>query len=420
MTAPLELSTSATSARAQGSPRRSRSGARASLGGLALVAIGAVTTAGGLFADPARAWLNFLVDGFAFLSLGVGALFFISTQRLAGARWSAPLRRIAEAFMLTLPVAAGLMLVLGAGFSAIYPWAGGGNFGAAHEAVAAGRTTYLEPWFVVLRMAVVLALWCCFALRFRAISRRGDQDRAAGLDAHRRLDRLCAWFLPLFAFTFTAAAYDWIVSLEPKWFSTMFAVYVFAGAFAQSIAAITLVAALLHRRSAFTAAGAPLARAQLHDLGKMLFAFSTFWAYIWVCQYLLIWYGDLPEEVSYYVRRTSPPWLPWFLLNFALCWAIPFFTLLPVAAKRSARTLLFVSGVVLLGHWLDLYLMVMPSQWRAPRLGWIEVGMAAGFAGLFALLAGRALRRAPLLPPHDPLLPTPRGAPSTAAAGGPL
>jgi hypothetical protein len=282
---------------------------------VALVVGGLTAAAIGVALEPARTWQNLLVDAFYALTVGVAALFFFATQRLANARWSAPLRRIAEALMLTLPAAALLLLALGFGFPSLYSWVhpheAASHVAAGHAAVTVdpGRDTYLSPLFVYLRMGGVLLLWCFFALRVRAVSRAGDADRQAGLRAHARLGRLAAVFTPLFAFTFTAAAYDWIVSLDPEWFSTMFAVYVFAGAFAQGLAAIALAAALLHRRGDFARAGGKLRADQLHDLGKMLFAFCTFWAYIWVCQYLLIWYGNIPEEVTYYLRRTSEAWL---------------------------------------------------------------------------------------------------------------
>ncbi len=395
---------------------------------MALVAAGAVAAAIGLVMSPSRTWLNLLVNGFYALTLGVAAMFFFSTQRLANARWSAPLRRIVEALALTLPAAAILLLVLSFGATSVYSWAdghgaaGGHGAAAAHDAAAAhgathathapvhahivdpGRDTYLSPMFVYLRMAAVLLIWCFFAWRLRVISRAGDRDSAAGMATHRRLGKLSAIFTPLFAFTFTAAAYDWIISLDPDWFSTMFAVYVFAGAFVQGIAAITLAAAVLHRRGSFTAAGRSLRVDQLHDLGKMLFAFSTFWAYIWVCQYLLIWYGNIPEEVTYYLRRTCDAWLPLFLVNFAINWAVPFFALLPVAAKRDPKRLITIASLVLFGHWLDLYLMVFPSRHGEPSLGALELAMFAGTAALLYLIFRRGLGRAPLLPPYDPLL----------------
>jgi hypothetical protein len=136
----------------------------------------------------------------------------------------------------------------------------------------------------------------------------------------------------------------------------------------------------------------------------MLLAFSTFWGYIWVCQYLLIWYGNIPEEVTYYLVRSSGPWLPVFLGGFVISWIIPFFTLLPRNNKRSWRVMAAMSVLVLLGRWLDLYIMVMPSKWQSPRFGILELAMAAGTGGLIYLVFIRGLSRAPLISPHDPVL----------------
>jgi hypothetical protein len=373
---------------------------------LALVAVGAAGALYGLASAPERTWLNLLVDSFYALTLGVSAIFFFATQRLTGARWSAALRRIPEAYMLTLPVAAVLLLALSFGHSAIYPWAAPG--GLVHEAAIGGKATYLVPGFVHARMAAVLIVWIGFALLIRRVSLGQDADPQRGYNnpgrsirGHQRLNRLAAVFAPVFALTFTMASYDWIISLEPEWFSTMFAVHVFAGAFVQGIAAVTLAAVVLKRRGVLQdEVGGP----QLHDLGKMLFAFSTFWAYIWVCQYLLIWYGNIPEEVTYYLRRTSGAWLPLFLANLMINWVIPFCVLLPVRAKHSPRVLAVVSVLFLLGHWLDLYLMVMPPSWAAPQFGLIELSIAAGCAALLYLFFVRGLARAPLVPTNDPVL----------------
>jgi hypothetical protein len=136
----------------------------------------------------------------------------------------------------------------------------------------------------------------------------------------------------------------------------------------------------------------------------MLLAFSTFWGYIWVCQYLLIWYGNIPEEVTYFLVRSSAPWLPVFLAGFVISWIVPFFTLLPRNNKRSLKVMLVMCIWILVGRWLDLYIMIMPSHWDAPHFGLIEIGMAAGVTGLIYLLFIRGLARAPLVPPHDPVL----------------
>lgn len=363
-----------------------------------LVVIGVAAAVYGLAAEPARTWHTLLVDFFYVLSLGVSAIFFFSTQRLTSARWSVALRRVPEAYMALLPAAAGLMVLLSFGFEALYPWAD--PHGLTHHAATGGKPTYLAPGFVAARMGIVLVLWIAFAARIRSVSLAQDASAIGAGLGHTRLNRLGGLFAPLFALTFTIAAYDWIISLEPEWFSTMFSVYVFAGAFVQGIAAITLLTVLLMRRGLLREAG----QKQLHDLGKMLFAFTTFWAYIWVCQYLLIWYGNIPEESIYYLRRTNGSWLPLFLLNLVVNWIVPFCALLSVRAKTNPRLLLGVSGLLLIGHWLDLYIMVVPSKWEAPQIGLIEIGTAAGCAGLIYLVVLRALTRAPLVPVNDLVL----------------
>ncbi|HEX4420452.1 MAG TPA: hypothetical protein VH165_21200 [Kofleriaceae bacterium] len=383
---------------------------------LALVAIGAVALVIGLVVAPDRTWMNLLVDGFYVLSLGVSAMFFITTQRLSSARWSAAIRRIPEAFTRVLPAAAVLMAILAFGFQALYPWTH--PHPIEHEAggIVAGRESYLTPAFVYARMAIIVGLWLVFAWRFRKTSADADASREAGLLGHVRLNRLAALFAPLFALSFTAAAYDWLVSLDPKWFSTMFAVYVFAGSFAQGIAAIALATVVLKKRGAFGPGGKQIGDEPVHTLGTMLLAFCTFWAYIWVCQYLLIWYGNIPEEVTYYIVRSSAPWLPLFLGSFLINWVIPFFTLLPRTSKRSLRVMKAMCILVLCGRWLDLYIMVMPSKWDAPHVGPLELAMAAGTGGLIYLIFIRGLSRLPLVPPHEPVTAARNG--HAAHAGG--
>lgn len=371
---------------------------------IALCAVGALGLVIGLIAAPTRTWMNLLVDGFYVMSIGVSAIFFFATQRLSSARWSKSIRRIPEAFMQVMPAAVVLMVVLAFGFRSLYPWMDQSSLHEEGLSFTPGREIYLNTVFVYVRMAVILAVWTFFALRIRKISVAGDTDPAAGMRAHRQLNRYAGVFAPVFALTIAMAAYDWIISLDPKWFSTMFSVYVFAGCFVQGIAGIGLTTVLLKKRGAFGTAGSQVTMEPVHTLGTMLLAFCTFWAYIWVCQYLLIWYGNIPEEVTYYLRRSSAPWLPLFLISFVINWIIPFFVLLPRANKRNYRIMAGICILVLFGRWLDLYIMVMPQQWDSPKVGPIEVAMAAGAVGVIWLLVVRALSRAPLVPPHDPSL----------------
>jgi hypothetical protein len=367
---------------------------------LAMIAVGILSAALGLALAPERIWPTLLLDGFYLLSLGVSALVFITSQRLTGARWSASLRRVPEALAAILPVAALLMLALAFGSEKIFPWSRPGAF--AHEP-GSGRAMYLQPAFVWARMVAVLMVWNLFGWRFRQLSLL--QDRAPGIVHHRRLNRLAAAFAVMFAVSFTVAAYDWLLALDLRWASTMFAVYVFAGTFVQGIAAVTLAVVWLDRRGLVKAADS-----QLHDLGKMLFAFSTFWAYIWTCQYLLVWYGNLPEEVGHYLIRTRWPWLPTFALNLAMGWMVPFILLLSARAKRTPAVLATASLLLLVGHWLDLYLLIMPAVAAAPTLGPLEVAIGAAHVALAVLIFLRALHRAPLVPLGDPVLLAEKGA----------
>jgi hypothetical protein len=364
---------------------------------LLAVALAVAVAAWGLHAAPQRTWANLLVDGFYVLSLAVSAMFFIATQRLSGARWSAGLRRVPEAFMLALPVAAALVLVLYFGREWLFPWSRPGAF--AHAPAIAGKVTYLRAPFVFTRMAAAVLSWILFAWLFRRTSLAQDREPSSSLAHHQRLNQYSAAFVVVFAISFTTSAYDWLISLDPEWFSTMFAVYVFAGTFVQGIAAVALATIVLKERRMLD-----VGEQQLHDLGKMVFAFATFWAYIWVCQYLLVWYGNIPDEVTHYLRRTRGPWLFLFALNFFVNWVVPFAVLLPARAKANARVLKAMSVLLLGGRWLDLYLLVMPSMSTAPSIGVPEIAIAAGYGALLYLVFVHALAKAPLAPVHDPAM----------------
>ena len=374
-------------------PRRSR------IVSSCLVILGAGIAIYGLRSAPDRTWPNLLLGGFYVTSLALSAMFFFATQRLTGARWSANLRRIPEAFALALPVFTVLMLALYFGRQFIYPWSRPSVF--AHAPSIAGKAHYLKPVWVFGRMALALLSWSFFALLFRKTSLDQDRNPDSSLVLHHRLTRYTVWFVFVFALTFTWSCFDWLVSLNPEWFTTMFAVYVFAGTFVQGIAAVTLAAVLLRQRGFLRKT---IRDDQLHDLGKMLFAFTTFWAYIWLCQYLLIWYGNLPEEVSYYFKSTNGPWLYLFALNLTVNWIIPFIVLLSARAKRMPKILAMMSVLLLCGHWLDLYLLIMPAVWSVPRIGVFEIFITTGCLALLYLIFIHGLARAPLVPLNDPVL----------------
>jgi len=366
---------------------------------LGFFALGVLVAIYGLVSEPARTWPNLLIDGFYVTTLTLAPLFFLVTQRLTNARWSAGLRRVPEALMAGLPIACVLLLIVWVGRETLYPWARPGAF--AHEPAVAGKVTYLAAPWIYVRPVVSMVLWCVFAFLFRRASLAQDGNPGLALPVHNRLNRYAVFFLIIFAFSLTFSAYDWLISLDPSWFSTMFGVYVFAGTFVQGIAAVTLMTVLLRERGYLRGVAGDK---QLHDLGKMLFAFSTFWGYIWTCQYLLIWYSNIPEEVTHYLPRTSGWWALLFALNFLMNFVAPFTVLLSAKAKTTTRTLKIITGVVLVGHWLDLYLIVMPAVRPEPKIGVIEIFTAVGWVALFYAIFARQIGRAPLVPVNDPVL----------------
>jgi hypothetical protein len=366
-----------------------------------LAAVGVAAAAVGLLAERERTWAALLVNDVYFLALALAAVVFLAIHYLAGAGWWVVLRRLPEALAAYLPVGAALLLLLYFGREVLWPWS---RPEAAADPLIAAKAAYLNTPFFFLRMVAFLALWCLFArlLRRASLAQDGEGGGAGGgMRAHRRMVRLSGLFLPLFAVTFSLASFDWLMSLDPHWYSTIFAVYLFAGALLQGVAAITLGAVLLRDRTDF---GEAIGAAHLHDLGKLLFGFAIFWAYIWVCQYLLIWYSNLPEEVTFYLARTRGSWAPAFFLVPVLQWAVPFFVLMSRNAKRRPRTLFWVAATVLAGRWLDLWVLVGPEVVGAPCLGVLELLLTAGSAGLFLAVTLRALHGAPLLARRDPYL----------------
>jgi hypothetical protein len=363
-------------------------GALALLGGVALLA--------GFVLESERTWVYLLLVGNYLIGLGLGGLVLIALHYLTGARWSLPVRRVEEALTAILPVAAlGLALVFICRPS-LYSWS-----------VSASPTALESSWqhfwlnrpFFLIRSVIYLALWLALAAAMVRNSRRQDSSDDPTPTANNM--RLSALFLVVFGLTCWLASNDWIMSLEPKWSSTIFGIYNFASLFLSAIAAVTLFVIWLWRSG-------PLRNVvnenHVHDLGTLLFAFSSFWMYIWFCQYLLIWYVNNPEETTYLLARWHGSWPAFLLFDIALNWAIPFVVLLFRSAKRSPLILGTVAGCVLVGRWVDLSLMILPSQgdWlSSPRL--FEVGFLLGTVGLCALVVFWRLGRAPLVPLHEPI-----------------
>ena len=363
-----------------------------------LMALGLIGMAFGFVKDPARTWANLLVNNLYFLSLALAGLFFIAVTRLTVGAWATGLKRIPEAMMTFLPWSGLLMLLLFFGRHSLYHWSDPEVM--AHDPILAGKHAWLNTPFFFVRMALIIGAWSFFAIRLRRISLEQDHVVNA-VSKHQEMYRWSAIFIPVFAVTYSLASFDWVMSIEPHWFSTIFAIYNFSGLFMHGVAFIALVVILLREQGYLEGV---VNENHLHDLAKLILAFSIFWVSMWVNQYMLIWYTNIPEEIAYYVVRTDRDWNWLFVFNVVFNWGVPFLILLPRASKRSPGVLKRVCILMLVGHWIDLYLMVAPNVVRSRHIGFIEISMAFGYGALFCWLTARALGKAPLVAMNDPYL----------------
>ena len=359
--------------------------------------VGALVLACGAAFAPLRTWSNLLVGTYFLLTIALGGALFVALTHVCGAGWHVAFRRVPEALAKILPIAGvAMFIVLGARMNA-YGW----HSGSADAGSFWFKQLWLTPAFWLARAAVYLVVWVFLSNRLIAHSRRQDESGDPTLIPVGT--RLSALFLAVYAATFSLASIDWLMALEPLWFSTIWGVYNFAGMIQATLAAIIILGLFLR------SPGGPLHGIfndeHLHDLGKLLLGFSCFWMYIWFSQYMLIWYSNIPEETFYFIDRARGPWGPVVLLCIILNWVVPFFVLLPRPAKRSAGVMMKVAVVVLIGRWVDLYLMVFPSTvGSSPVFGVWEVAGIGCLLATGALLALRAFDAPSQAPNRNPYL----------------
>ncbi len=365
----------------------------ASLGVISIGLAGILSTA-----DFRHFLFSYLVAFLFYLSLGLGTLFFVLLHHTAGATWSVILRRVAENIASLVPVFLLLVVPLLLGMSHIFDWTNP-EYVAEHHAVA-HKASYLNRTFLVVRTVVGLGVLGAIALWFRRTSVRQDSD--GDVRWTRVMQKVSPPCLVVFAFTTTSLAFDWIMSLEPKWFSTMFGVYYFSGAVLSSLALLAVATFILRNTRPLNTM---LTEEHLHNLGKLLFAFVCFWAYIAFSQYLLIWYANLPEETFWYGERLTGSWYSVSILLAVGHFVVPFFFLLGRRTKRAPTTLVLGAIWVLVMHYLDIYWLVMPSMHEGgARLSLLDGATVLGLGGvLLGVLIGQ-MRRAASVPVRDPYL----------------
>lgn len=351
-----------------------------------------------------RLYANLWINNLYFLGIALLGVFFVAIQYAAQAGWSAPIKRIPEAFGYWLPIAGVLFLaVFFLGGHDIFHWTHDYLYDQndpRYDAIIDGKRAYLNTGFFLARMVAYFVLWFLMFKWMRNISLKEDLE--GGSQHYFKLRTVSAFFIIIFAVTSSTMAWDWVLSIDTHWFSTMFGWYVFASMWVSALAAIALVVALLKERGYLKEVNSN----HIHDLGKFVFAFSVFWAYIWFSQFMLIYYSNIPEETVYFVERISSDYYsPVFFMNLGLNFILPFLLFMTRESKRQLVFLKLVSIIVLVGHWFDFYLMVTPGTLQENGgFGLLEIGLMMIYGAVFVFVFLTNLAKAPLVAQNHPLM----------------
>ncbi|HYR46505.1 MAG TPA: hypothetical protein VER78_05825 [Thermoanaerobaculia bacterium] len=368
------------------------------VGLIALAACGA-----GWYMAPDAFFRAYLFGYIFFAGLTLGCLAIVMLQHLTGGAWGIPIRRILESGTRTLPLVALLFLPIAFGVRRLYPWARPED--VAKDALLQAKEAYLNVPFFLARAAFYFAVWILFAWFLNRWSLEQDQGGRPALT--RRLQMLSAAGLVAYGLTMTFASIDWVMSLEPRWFSTMYGVMTIAGQALNALAFVTAALVLMSGQKPFAGF---VRTSHYHDLGKLLLASVMFWCYVAFAQYLIIWAGNLPEEIPWYLRRLSGGW-GWIGAALVLFhFALPFLLLLPEGANRESRILAGVAGLVVLMRFVDVYWLVRPVFTQASaaaastrfQVHWLDLAAPIGIGGVWLAVFLWQLEEHPLLPARDP------------------
>lgn len=374
--------------------------------GLASFFIGLATSHGH---TGQRLWANLLVNGFFFFGISLASLFFLALQYVSEMAWGVTTQRVFQAMMSFMPFSAvSLLLVFLGGtmhWNHIYHWMAEGVTDPSSEhydAIIAGKSGYLNQAFFWGRTIVYFLVWMYFANWFRKKSIEEDQLTIAKGEAtpmYKKAIIMGVLFISFFAYTSSSASWDWIMSIDVHWFSTMFGWYAFSGMWISSIIFSLLLVLYLKSQGYLKEVN----DSHIHDLGKWMFAISMLWSYLWFSQFMLIWYSNIPEEVTYYLERFHDYkflYIGTFLTNFIL----PFFVIMSRDAKRNPVFLVPVALIIFFTHWLDVLTMVLPGTMHDHgQLGAVEIGMFLTFLGFFIMVTLRSLTKASLMPKNHPM-----------------
>jgi len=368
--------------------------------GIVIFVVGTILSLLAFFVDQERAIFNYLVTYMMIVSIGLGSLFLIGLEYIAGADWSTPIRRIPEFFAMLLPVLFVLVIPILVFNHDLFHWAH--KEAVADDKILQGKAPYLNVTFFIVRTFVFIGLWSLFYFVMTRNSRKQDETKDQTLT--KKNIRLGAIFIPVFALSITFTAVDLMMSLEPHWFSTIYGVYYFAGTVVASLAAITIAVILLKEKGYF---GSWMTNDHLFSLGALLFAFVNFWAYIAFSQFMLIWYADLPEETFWYLIRWEGGWVFISILLIVVHFFVPYFALLTQPSKMNPKVLKFIAVWLLFAHLLDMFWLIMPNMGSMKSgyvFSWIDLVFPIAGTGLVILVFAFAAKKANLIPIGDPKL----------------
>jgi hypothetical protein len=352
----------------------------------------------GWFADAQQFSFSYLTAFVFWLSIALGGLFLTILHNLVGAVWSVVIRRLFETLASLLPLMILFFLPILFGMHELYDWSH--PDAVAGDALLHEKTAYLNVPFFVIRAALFFIAWALFSRFYYRNSIENDRTGDSALIARAR--KLSPVAVIVFALTLTFASFDWLMSLDAHWYSTIYGVYYFSGCMVALLSTLTLLVLYFDKTGPLKGL---ISIEHYHDLGKLLFTFTVFWAYIAFSQYFLIWYANIPEETVWFAHHWVGSWKTVTLLLVAGHFVIPFFLLIVRAVKRSNLALLIMSFWLLLMHWLDMYWLVMPNlHHQNAHFSWMDAAAMAGIGGIFVRVFYGRLTKHSLIPYNDPKL----------------
>ncbi|MFL5774155.1 MAG: quinol:cytochrome C oxidoreductase [Flavisolibacter sp.] len=358
--------------------------------------------------ENARFWAALLHNSVFFLLVTNAVMFFLCALTLAWGSWQLSFRRVTEAISVCVPVLGVitfviLMVLVFGGNHTLYHWTD--DHHVSEDPVLSHKSGFLDKTFFTIWSIITIVGWSLLGWKMRLLSRKTDERRLTVQEGKRYMWDRTVWsalYIVLFALTvMSSIPWLWLMSLDAHWYSTMYSWYTFASSFVSGVALITLFVVFLKNLGylEFTT------KEHLHDLGKFQFAFSIFWTYLWFSQFMLIWYANIPEETIYFKVRMHGAYRGIFFLNLIINFVAPLLILMTRNSKRNYGTLTMMSVLILFGHWLDFYQMVMPaaSKDHVPFM-LLDFGIGIGFVGLVMFITAKALARWPLIAINDPFL----------------